>query len=65
MLDSSLAGEIMKRAQMLLKTKGQDALEHSKNVLEDMLKAGEEEDRVYWHRIVRQVELLVEENGPG
>ena len=64
MLDSSLAGEIMQRAQMLIKTKGEDALEHSKNVLEDMQKAGEE-DRVYWQRIVRQVELLVEVNGTG
>lgn len=65
MLDSSFAGEIMKRAQMLFKTKGRDALKHSKNMLEDLQKAGEEEERVYWHGIVKQVELLVEENSPG
>ena len=65
MLDSSLAGEIMKRAQMILKTKGQDALKHANQVFDSMQKSGDEENRVYWHRIVKQVELLVEENGPG
>ena len=65
MQDSSLAGEIMKRAQIILNTKGQGALEHAKNVFEGVQKKGDEEDRVYWHKIVKQVELLVEVNDPG
>ncbi len=65
MVDSSFSGEIMKRAQMLLKTKGQGALEHANGVFEDMQKTGAEEDRIYWHRIVKQVEILVEFNCPG
>ena len=65
MLDSLLAGEIMKRAQMLLKTRGEDALRYSQKVLADTQKADDEEDRIYWNKIVRQVELLVQENSPG
>jgi hypothetical protein len=65
MVDSSFAGEIMKRAKMLIMTKGENALEHANKVFEGMQKTGGEEDRVYWHRIVQQVQLLVEENGPG
>ncbi len=65
MQDSLFAGEVMKRAQMLIKSKGQDALEHANLVFESMQESGDEDAIFYWHRIVRQVELLVEENGPG
>lgn len=64
MVDSLLAGEIMKRAEMLIKTKGQDALEYSNTVFESMMKTGGDEDRIYWHRIVRQIEVIVEDNPP-
>ena len=64
MPDSSLTGEIMKRAQMLIMTKGQDALKYANQVFEEMKKTGDEEDSAYWHRIVKQVELLAEETKP-
>ncbi len=65
MVDSSFAGEIMKRAQILLLTKGKDALEHSTLVFESIKESGDEDAIFYWHRILRQVEVSVEENGPG
>ena len=65
MVDSSFAGEIMKRAQMLIKSRGQDALEHANLVFESMEESGDEDAIFYWHRILRQVEVSVEENGPG
>ena len=65
MLESSLAGEVMKRAQMLVKIRGRDALEHANQMIESMRKTGDEEHCDYWHRIALQVELLVKENDPG
>ena len=65
MVDSSMAGEIMKRAMMLINSKGEDALKHANQMFENAQKTGDEEDRVYWQKIVMQVELLVEESDPG
>ena len=58
---SLFAGEVMKRAQMLIKSRGQDALDHANLVFESMQESGDEDAIFYWHRIVRQVELLVDE----
>ena len=36
--------EVMKRAKMLVNSKGEDALEHANHMFEDMKKTGDEED---------------------
>ena len=61
MEDSSFAGEIMKRAQMLVKSKGHGALDHANQVFESMQESGDEDAIFYWHRILMQVEILVDE----
>jgi len=59
-MSDQFAGEIMKTASMLLKTKGNGALEHAQNISERMQKSGDEEDQIYWKRIVMQIEALIE-----
>ena len=65
MEETLLNGEIMKRAKMLFESKGRGALEYANHTYESMKKTGYEEDRVYWHRIIVQVELLIEEAEHG
>lgn len=66
MTDESLfEGEIMKRAQMLFRTKGQGALEYANQMLKRTQKTYDKEEQVYWHRIVMQIELLVDGNNPS
>lgn len=55
-----LSGEIMGKAQMLMKIKGDGALEHANMMAERMQKANDEEYLVYWQKIVTQIELLIE-----
>ena len=57
-------GEIMKRANLLVKSKGQGALEYANKMLEEIEETGDDEEKTYWHRIALQVELLVEQNYP-
>jgi len=65
MVDASKTNEVMKRAKMLVNTKGEGAIEHANRMLQNIRKTGDEEDSVYWQKIVMQVELLVEGNDPG
>ena len=64
MQESSLAGEIKKKAQILFKVRGQNALKYANMVFQEMQKTGDKKDSDYWHGIVKQVEILVEETGP-
>lgn len=50
----------MGKAQMLMKIKGDGALEHANMMAERMQKANDEEYLVYWQKIVTQIELLIE-----
>jgi hypothetical protein len=52
--------EIMRNAQMLVKSKGAEAAKYSKDMLESMRNAGDEHDIAFWEKIAAQVELLVE-----
>lgn len=65
MEDSSFAGEVIDRAQILLKVRGQGALEYANQMLKRTQKTYDKEEQVYWHRIIRQVELLVDGNNPA
>ena len=65
MVDSLLAGKVMKRAQMLFNVRGQDALEYANQILKRTQKTYDKEEQVYWHRIVMQVELLIDGNNPA
>ena len=47
---------------MLIKSKGQDALEYANMMAESMQEKGDKDDQAYWQRIAMQVELLLEEN---
>ena len=60
-----LAGEIMRKAQLLMKGKGKGALEHAKKKAEYMQKTGDKDDQVFWQRIATQIELLIEESKHG
>jgi hypothetical protein len=65
MQDSSMAGEVMKRARMLLNVKGQDALEYANQMLKGTQKTYDKEEQAYWHRIVMQIELLIDGDNPA
>ncbi len=60
--DSSMEGEIMKRANLLFKSKGKGALDYANKMLDSVQESGDEEDKAYWFRITQQIELLVDEN---
>ena len=55
-------GEIMKRAQLLIKGKGDAALDYSNKMAARMEETGDQDDIVYWEKIAKQVELLLYEN---
>jgi len=65
MVDTSMTNEVMKRAKMLVNTKGEGAIEHANRMLDNTQKTGDEEDSVYWQKIVMQIELLIDGNDPG
>ncbi len=54
-------GEIMRRAQLLIKGKGDAALDYSNKMAARKEELGEEEDLAYWEKIAKQVELLLYE----
>lgn len=54
-------GEIMRRAQLLIKGKGDDALDYANKMAARKEELGEEEDFAYWEKIAKQVELLLYE----
>ncbi len=64
MQDSSFAGEVMDRARMLFAVRGEDALEYANKMHKGTQKAYDKEEQAFWHRIVMQVELLVDGNNP-
>ena len=55
----------MRRALMLMKSKGQGALEHANMMAESMQETGDKDDQVYWRKIATQIELLIEESNHG
>ena len=59
--DSWERGEIMRRADLLFKSRGQGALDYANMMEESMQKTGAKDDQVYWLKIARQIELLIEE----
>ena len=50
---------------MLFNVRGQDALEYANQILKRTQKTYDKEEQVYWHRIVMQVELLIDGNNPA
>ena len=51
----------MRNAQLLVKSKGEQALDYAREMAERMQDEGDEKDVAFWERIAQQVELLVEE----
>ena len=54
-------GEIMRNAQLLIRSKGDRALDHAEKMVKRMQKTGEEEDQAFWEKIASQVDLLLYE----
>ena len=54
--------EIRRRAELLFKGKDQDALDYANMMVESKQEMGKKEDQVYWSRIAREIELLIEES---
>ena len=54
-------GEIMRHAVMLVKTRGDSAVDHANKMAKSMQETGDEDDQEFWKRIAAQVELLVHE----
>ena len=50
---------------MLLNVKGQDALEYANQMLKGTQKTYDKEEQAYWHRIVMQIELLIDGDNPA
>ena len=59
---SSVKGEILRTAMVLVKSKGSKALDYAKRKAEVMKDGDDEEDIVYWQRISKQVEILLYSN---
>lgn len=59
-MSEPLDGEVMRRAQMIMKTKGKGALEHAEKITERLEKTGDHDDLIYWRRIAMQIEMLIE-----
>ena len=55
-------GEIMRHAVRLVKSKGDEAVDHANKMAKKMRETGDEEDQAFWDKIAKQVELLVFEN---
>ncbi len=53
----------MKRAHLLIKSKGDAALDYTVKMAERMEEAGDEGNLVFWQKISRQVEILQYESG--
>ncbi len=65
MLETSTTSEIMQRASMLVKSKGEGALEYANQILKRVQKTYDKEEQVYWDKIAMQIELLIEGNDPS
>ncbi|MBC8338216.1 MAG: hypothetical protein H8E39_05955 [Alphaproteobacteria bacterium] len=59
---SSMQGEIMRNAQRLVKSKGDNALEYACKMSDRMQELGDENYYVFWEKISKQVELLIYAN---
>ena len=57
-------GEIMRHALMLVKTRGDSAVDHANKMVKRMQETGDEDEQAFWNKIAKQVELLVFENPP-
>ena len=58
--ESQGKGEIMRNAQLLVKSKGAGAAKYANDMLASVRNAGNEHDIAFWEKIAAQVELLVE-----
>ena len=54
--------EIMRNAQLLIRSKGGGALDHAEKMVERMHEMGNDDDQAVWEKIAAQIELLVYEN---
>jgi len=54
-------GEIMRNAQRLVHTRGEEALDYAQTMAKRMQEQGDEKDHAFWDRIAKQVELLLHE----
>ena len=57
-------GEIMRNAQLLVRSKGDGALGHAEKMVKRMQETGEGEEQAFWERIAAQVDLLLYEAPP-
>lgn len=55
----------MQRAMMLVKNKGNGALEYANQMFKRTQKTYDKEEQVYWQKIAMQIELLIEGNDPS
>ena len=62
MQDPKGKGEIMRHTVRLVKSKGDDAVDHANTMAKRMEETGDEDDQAFWNKIAQQVELLVFEN---
>ncbi|NQU60768.1 MAG: hypothetical protein HQ512_06530 [Rhodospirillales bacterium] len=60
---SSGKGEVMRTALRLIKTKGPNALDYANHKVEVILNSGDEDDKAYWKKISKQIELLLFKEG--
>ena len=65
MVETSTTSEIMQKAMMLVKSRGKGALEYANQMLKRTQKTYDKEEQVYWKKIVKQIELLIEGNDPN
>ena len=55
-------GEVMRNAQLLVRSKGEGALDHAEKMVERMHETGSDDDQAFWEKISAQIGLLVYEN---
>jgi len=53
----------MRTALRLIKTKGPNALDYANHKVEVILNSGDEDDKAYWKKISKQIELLLFKEG--
>jgi len=59
-MQETIPGEVMGKAQLLMKIKGDDALSHANMMAAQMRESSDEDYLFYWQQIVTQIELLIE-----
>lgn len=60
-MSEPMVGEVMRKAQLLMRTKSDGAPENTDWMAEHLEKTGDHDDPIYWRRIVMWIEILIEE----